>query len=901
MEQQEFVDLNQLHSILDKAIDEICEERFGDILKRRLASLRAVRRELSNQRIKIGVIGVTSSGKSTFLNALIGESLLPEESKPTSNVLVSVRKGNERRLSIHLDKGRKPIILQGDSLMSTGVAEYISEEKNPGNRLGVSNVVLETPSMLLGEQYEIVDTPGLDAFGLDWHQELTLHEFVPQADIIVYMTSIRNPFKKQDLEALNYVLENNQRVVFVMSGKGLERADTEGGQIILSRDEKLKLQMERLKRDAAHCKGLMTAGYAVVDSKDALCAFHQPGSKAWTDSGFPDVLRMFDGFRDELVQMALASRSNRAMRQLQGASKELEKFWLMKRGDKSELERHVLEQKERLSLFENTERQVIAHIEEIEEHLLTVDEVVSAGWKRRLTGESADQEFQDIVAQCDRELEQRVRELQKVVSEKRDHLQHCLQQLGLDAPRITITDVRLDGLPVAQVQEKEKVVERTERKGWFEGVKFWPHDKHLTETTYINDVASFRKDLKQRIAAGIKRVEHYVSTMQRQLSDRYLVVLRRERESVLDALNSRSADLPSAINDEESLHKALIHLAEIISDLGRLMGEPVHFKASEETAATTRTDDNSFEEVIERKSHTVHEDSPKTSLGESSATGLMVVINLFRDLQFHNRFLDACRKIQRDNGSQIDGGESHPLRIAVFGLSGAERLHLANLLLHRLHNPVQVPSFDLPILFVPETCDNESDEASTFTETRGQTQPSLAIDKTVCIVKGGSFLQKAHILLVPDDDVLVMPNSQGQLQSIVRWAEISIVLLDGPRIGTALNDLYRAPYKSFLGLNSERIIYALPNAAKFDDKVEDLMSDVVPKLFQEGPYGRRPLFIYENYDVRYTDYLELVEGSKTETEFVRRWRQKKLSLAPPFQADRLEDRFSLAKASLTNT
>lgn len=52
----------------------------------------------------IGIIGVTSSGKSTMINSLLGESLLPAKTKPSSSQLVSCCRG-ERKTEIHFQNG----------------------------------------------------------------------------------------------------------------------------------------------------------------------------------------------------------------------------------------------------------------------------------------------------------------------------------------------------------------------------------------------------------------------------------------------------------------------------------------------------------------------------------------------------------------------------------------------------------------------------------------------------------------------------------------------------------------------------------------------------------------------------------------------------------------------------
>ena len=50
--------------------------------------------------LRIGLVGITSAGKSTFINALAGEDILPRGAQPTSGILVVCRRACERKLVV---------------------------------------------------------------------------------------------------------------------------------------------------------------------------------------------------------------------------------------------------------------------------------------------------------------------------------------------------------------------------------------------------------------------------------------------------------------------------------------------------------------------------------------------------------------------------------------------------------------------------------------------------------------------------------------------------------------------------------------------------------------------------------------------------------------------------------
>ena len=83
--------------IIDKLLGVLTKNE--NVSRRYLAeidSLKERRRRSKENKFRLGVIGVTSSGKSTMINALLGEELLPVAAKPSSSQLVSCCKNKQR-------------------------------------------------------------------------------------------------------------------------------------------------------------------------------------------------------------------------------------------------------------------------------------------------------------------------------------------------------------------------------------------------------------------------------------------------------------------------------------------------------------------------------------------------------------------------------------------------------------------------------------------------------------------------------------------------------------------------------------------------------------------------------------------------------------------------------------
>ena len=105
------------------------------------------------------------------------------------------------------------------------------------------------PSFILDGDIEIADTPGLDAYGLKVHEDLTFREFIPYADLIIYLTSIQSPMKEVDRKTINGIIEADQRIIFVQTCKGFVEDRNYGAGKIVTKEELLNKYKEKFKKE----------------------------------------------------------------------------------------------------------------------------------------------------------------------------------------------------------------------------------------------------------------------------------------------------------------------------------------------------------------------------------------------------------------------------------------------------------------------------------------------------------------------------------------------------------------------------------------------------------------------------------------------------------------------------
>jgi GTP-binding protein EngB required for normal cell division len=177
----------ELLRLLDRIIteDELAEFR---------APLLSLVERLESPRFEIAVFGRVSSGKSSLLNHLLDTDVLPVGVNPITAVPTRLIYGEQAGLTVTLvnrEVRHRPI---------HELVDYASEEKNPGNELGVTRLVVALPSPRLRNGLVLVDTPGLGA--LEAAGAAETRAYLPQCDLGILLISAVNPVNEEDLHTI---------------------------------------------------------------------------------------------------------------------------------------------------------------------------------------------------------------------------------------------------------------------------------------------------------------------------------------------------------------------------------------------------------------------------------------------------------------------------------------------------------------------------------------------------------------------------------------------------------------------------------------------------------------------------------------------------------------------------
>jgi small GTP-binding protein len=213
------------------------------------------------------IAGEFNSGKSSFINALLGERVLPEGVTPTTDRINLLRHGPE--------------------ITERPLEAYLLERTHPAELLRELNVV---------------DTPGTNAV-IRRHEELT-RDFIPRADLVLFVTSADRPFSESEREFLERIREWGKKILFIVNKIDILAGPAEQAEVIAY-----------VRNNAAALLGDAPQVFP-VSARQAAQARSQGAAELWEQSGFDAVeeylLRTLD--QEERIRLKLLNPLNVGLR-----------------------------------------------------------------------------------------------------------------------------------------------------------------------------------------------------------------------------------------------------------------------------------------------------------------------------------------------------------------------------------------------------------------------------------------------------------------------------------------------------------------------------------------------------------------------------------------------------------
>jgi small GTP-binding protein len=164
--------------------------------------------KLENERFHLVILGEFNHGKSTFVNALLGEDVLPTGITPTTAAINHVIYSPERRARAVPREG-EPI-----DLAPGGLSDWVTVAGSHSRE--VAFVEVGYPAEMLRENITLVDTPGVNDLN-EQRADIT-YGYVPRADAVIFLLDAGQALKDSEREFLSsHVLQaSKDRMIFVL-------------------------------------------------------------------------------------------------------------------------------------------------------------------------------------------------------------------------------------------------------------------------------------------------------------------------------------------------------------------------------------------------------------------------------------------------------------------------------------------------------------------------------------------------------------------------------------------------------------------------------------------------------------------------------------------------------------
>lgn len=263
---------------------------------------------------KIMIVGEFSTGKSTFINYLLDEKVLPTAIKPTTATINLIKYGSEKKVFVHyfedsnsVTRG-KPIEIPIEEL-----SKYSTSLNDDSNQVSKNIKLVEVlyPNKYCKNGVEILDTPGLNS--VYEHHERATNEYLPNGNCGIMLFNAGQFLTKSESDYLKIFKKYLNKMFFVVNKVDLVDQDELKDTLPFWKD-----QLKQILGDASEIRLYPVSAKSVNDSENGAAmmkeflndfeAFLISDEKA-KEIIFPPIMNSRNEIRGILEEVALKYES----------------------------------------------------------------------------------------------------------------------------------------------------------------------------------------------------------------------------------------------------------------------------------------------------------------------------------------------------------------------------------------------------------------------------------------------------------------------------------------------------------------------------------------------------------------------------------------------------------------
>ena len=190
--------LNNLKDITEKLNIKVVNENIIELFDK-----------LRDDSFYLVVMGQFKRGKSTFINYILGENVLPTSAIPLTSIITKVYYLSSPSVNVTFNNGKK------NSIELKELYEYCTEQGNPENIKDVKEVEIGYPFDFVNKDIILIDTPGIGS--IYKHNTDVSFDFIPKADAVFFMLSVDPPISNVERTFLAQIKNHVDKIFFVLN------------------------------------------------------------------------------------------------------------------------------------------------------------------------------------------------------------------------------------------------------------------------------------------------------------------------------------------------------------------------------------------------------------------------------------------------------------------------------------------------------------------------------------------------------------------------------------------------------------------------------------------------------------------------------------------------------------
>ncbi|MEC7987982.1 MAG: dynamin family protein [Myxococcota bacterium] len=265
-----------------------------------------LRQDIISLRCSVAVVGEFKRGKSTFINALLGRSVLPSDILPTTATVNRVTWGISPRLTLHFRDNQDAKVVPIEELQ-----QYITKltKESTETAKGIQEAVIEWPLRFCREGIDLIDTPGLED---EAAMTAVTNEVLQSVDVVLLVIMANAPFSETEGMFLDQLLRSNiAHVIVIVNAIDRIRRASDREKVLDAVQKRVRKQVEQT---AANLHGRHSKEYEQFMKRYGsltVCAVSALDALEGRELNEPDLLDKSQMAKVEEILDALVMQSDR--------------------------------------------------------------------------------------------------------------------------------------------------------------------------------------------------------------------------------------------------------------------------------------------------------------------------------------------------------------------------------------------------------------------------------------------------------------------------------------------------------------------------------------------------------------------------------------------------------------